>query len=108
MQQHFKAHYKTTIHAPMEKVWDALTNPVVVKEYFFGSDLVTDWKVGSPIYFQGEWEGKPYQDKGIVLEFTPLKSLSFSYLSNWSGLPDLPENYLLIIYEIHKTKEVQS
>lgn len=100
MQANFQSNYRTIINAPIDKVWNALTNPAIVKQYFFGSHLVTDWNVGNPIYFQGEWEGKPYQDKGIIQEYTPQQSLSFTYLSNWSGLPDIPENYLLVSYTV--------
>jgi len=105
MQHHPKCQYKTIVKAPIQKVWDALTNPATVKEYFFGSNLVTDWKVGSPIYFQGEWEGKPYKDKGIVKEYVPHSFLTYTYLSNWSGLPDSPENYLEIKYEVKTVDE---
>ena len=100
METHFKIQYKTTINAPLEKVWEALTNPAIVKQYFFGTELVTDWKVGNPIIFQGEWEGQKYKDKGEVLEYEHNKKLSYSYLSNWSGKEDLPENYLWVCYEV--------
>lgn len=99
METNFKIQYKTTINAPLEIVWEALTNPAIVKQYFFGSELVTDWKVGNPIVFQGEWEGQKYKDKGEVLEYEHNKKLSYSYLSNWSGKEDLPENYLWVSYE---------
>lgn len=100
MQEGHKTTYRTTIKAPLGKVWHALTDPAMVERYFFGSELVTDWKVGSPLYFRGEWEGKPYEDKGAVLSFEPERSLSFSYLSSWSGLPDAPENYLRVSYAV--------
>lgn len=99
MQQRHKSEYKTIVKAPITKVWDALTNPQLVKEYFFGTNLVTDWKVGSPIYFKGEWEGKPYKDMGIVTDFVSNKTLTYTYLSEWSGLPDILENYLEITYQ---------
>ena len=105
MQTHHQIQYSTTIKAPVEKVWQALTDPKLVKQYFFGTDLVTDWKVGSPLYFRGEWESKAYEDKGIVKEFTPNQSLSYSYLSSWSGLPDIPENYLLVSYKVEQVPE---
>ncbi len=88
------------INAPLEKVWDALTNPVLIKQYFFGTDLDTSWKVGEPIFFRGAWEGVSYEDKGIVLEFEPLKSLKYNYLSSMSGAEDLPENYQNITYAV--------
>jgi uncharacterized protein YndB with AHSA1/START domain len=105
MQTKYKTTYRTAINAPVTKVWEALTVPKIVKQYFFGSDMVTDWKVGNPIIFQGEYEGKPYKDKGIVLEYKPNKSLSYSYLSNWSGMEDKPENYLIVSYHVQETPE---
>ncbi|WP_276373758.1 SRPBCC domain-containing protein [Chryseolinea sp. H1M3-3] len=100
MQTNFKSTYQTFIKAPVNKVWEALVNPEMVREYFFGSSQITDWKVGSPIIWEGEYEGKKYQDKGVVLEYIPNDTLSFSYLSNWAGLPDQPENYLFVKYEV--------
>jgi uncharacterized protein YndB with AHSA1/START domain len=100
MQTHFKIQYKTTILAPVEKVWDALTNPEIVKQYFFGTELVSDWKVGSQIVFQGEWEGQKYIDRGEILEFARNEKVAYSYLSSWSGKEDKPENYLWICYEV--------
>jgi uncharacterized protein YndB with AHSA1/START domain len=104
MQTHHKIQYTTTVNAPLEKVWDALTNPEMVKYYLFGSQLVTDWKVGSEIIFQGEWEGQTYKDKGEVLEYIHNQKLAYSYLSNWSGMEDKPENYLWVCYEVKPTE----
>lgn len=100
MQTHFKIHYKTTVNAPIEKVWDALTNPEIVKQYFFGTELVTTWKVGDDIIFQGEWEGQKYKDRGEVLEYSHNEKLAYSYLSNWANMEDKPENYLWVGYEV--------
>lgn len=100
MVTHYKTAYKTIIHAPVEKVWEALTNPEMVKQYFFGTNLVTNWKVGESILFNGEWENQEYQDKGVVLEYEHNKRLAYSYLSSWSGKEDKPENYLWVCYEV--------
>src|SRR5216683_1166293 len=43
------------IKAPVQKVWDALTMPEFVKQWQYGSDLITDWKPGSDIRFRTEW-----------------------------------------------------
>jgi hypothetical protein len=71
-----------------------------VKQYFFGTNLICDWKVGSPILFTGEWEGKPFEDKGTVLEYQHESRLSYDYYSAFSGQPDVPENYQIIIYQV--------
>jgi uncharacterized protein YndB with AHSA1/START domain len=102
MQSKYQSNYQTVINAPVEKVWNALIDPVIVKQYFFGSDQTSDWKVGSPIIWSGEYEGKSYQDKGTVLEFVPQKKIAYSYLSNWSGREDKPENYLYVSYALEE------
>lgn len=105
MQSNFQSCYQTVIKAPVEQVWDALTNPAKVKQYFFGSNLETDWEVGSRIHFHGEYEGKTYKDKGVVQEFKPHETLSFSYFSDLSGMPETDENYLLVRYKLTPVSE---
>lgn len=100
MQTRHPSTYQTTVHAPVEKVWQALTNPELVKQYFFGSDQQTDWAIGSPIVWTGEYEGISYTDRGVVQEYIPNEKLSYSYLSSWSQLEDKPENYLLVSYAV--------
>jgi uncharacterized protein YndB with AHSA1/START domain len=96
----FSATVSQDIRAPIEAVWDALTKPEIVKQYFFGTNLVTDWKVGSPLFFRGEWQGKSYEDRGIVLSFEPPKRLSYNYWSSFSGLEDTPETRQIISFEL--------
>jgi uncharacterized protein YndB with AHSA1/START domain len=93
------------INHPLAAVWNALTIPEQVKEYFFGTNQITDWVVGSPIVFRGEWEGKTYEDKGTVLSFNPPYSLSYSYWSSMSGTPDVPESYQSITYSLEEVPE---
>lgn len=100
MQTKHQTKYQTTVKASLEKVWDALINPEMVRQYFFGSNQETTWEVGSPILWTGEYEGQTYVDKGIVLEFIPNEKVSYSYLSSWSGLEDNPDNYLLVTCEV--------
>jgi uncharacterized protein YndB with AHSA1/START domain len=104
MQTNFKTTYETIIKASIDKVWNGLINPELVKQYFFGSSQESDWKIGSPIVWEGVYEGKSYQDKGKVIEFIPTQQISYSYLSNWSGLEDKPENYLFVTYELKKVE----
>ncbi len=100
MKNDIKGEIKINIKSSVAKVWDALTKPEIIKEYFFGTDTKTDWKIGSPIIFSGEWKGKSYQDKGIILSFEKNKLIKYSYWSSMSGIEDKPENYQIITYEI--------
>lgn len=85
------------------KVWDALTNPDKVRMYFFGTTLLTDWRIGSPIIFQGQYEGQQYKDGGTILAIDPLRLLQYSYWSGFSGLEDTAENYSIITYLLGDT-----
>ena len=86
------------------KVWEALTTPSTIKKYFFGTDVISEWKVGSPIVFKGEWQGKKYEDKGTIVSIIPNKLFKYTYWSPLSGIEDKPENYLLITYDLHPTE----
>jgi uncharacterized protein YndB with AHSA1/START domain len=91
------------IDAAPSKVWDALTNPEIIKKYLFGTETITDWKVGSEIIFQGEYgENKEhtYRDKGVIVQNALNELLSYSYWSGFSGLEDKPENYSLVTYSL--------
>jgi uncharacterized protein YndB with AHSA1/START domain len=98
MKKNFTARATVIIDAPPERVWDALTRPEIIKKYFFGTDTHTEWKVGGPIQFSGEYNGKNYADKGTVTAFEPYSLIQYKYWSSLSGQPDLPENYLSISY----------
>src|SRR4030095_14678042 len=100
MKSNIKAQVSININASIAEVWDALTNPKIIKEYFFGTNTITDWKVGKPIRFTGEWEGKTYEDKGTVLEFERNKLVKYSYWSSMSGIEDKPENYVIVTYKL--------
>jgi uncharacterized protein YndB with AHSA1/START domain len=66
----------------------------------FGTDVVSDWKERSPIVWKGEWQGKKYEDKGVILELEPQRLISYSHFSPLSGLPDVPENYHTVTVEL--------
>jgi uncharacterized protein YndB with AHSA1/START domain len=89
-----------TFHAPASKVWEALTKPDLIKKYLFGTDVISDWKVGSPILYRGEWQGKPFEDKGQILEIEPERLLVSTHWSPLSGVPDAPENYHTVTYRL--------
>ena len=100
MNKGFIAEASTTINAPAARVWEALTKPELIKQYLFGTDVISDWKVGSPIIYRGEWQGKPFEDKGKILEMEREKTLVSTHWSPLSGVPDTPENYHTVSYRL--------
>ena len=82
-------------HQPRKGVGH-ITDPELIREYFFGTTVTTDWRVGSSITFAGEWNGRPYADKGEILVFRPCEELSYSHWSPLSGTEDVRENYHVV------------
>lgn len=81
------------IAAPPDRIWKALTDPAAIKQYYFGTNLETTWKVGAPITFKGEWQGRAYSDKGTIVAYDEPKTLAYTHFSPLMGKPDKPENY---------------
>jgi uncharacterized protein YndB with AHSA1/START domain len=88
------------VDAPAEKVWHALVTPSVIKQYMFGTEVTSDWKEGSPISWKGEWQGRPYEDKGVIRQVQPRRALQYTHFSPGAGLPDRPENYHTVTIQL--------
>jgi len=87
------ARVETRVEAPPERVWQVLTDPEPRPEVMFGARTVTEWQVGGPIRWQGEWEGRVFEDKGEVLVVDPPRRLVVTHWSPLGGRPDEPDAY---------------
>jgi uncharacterized protein YndB with AHSA1/START domain len=90
------------VDADTDAVWRAITDPEIIARYLYGTRVESEWRVGSPIVYRGEWEGKPYEDHGTILEFEPGERLVSSYYSPLSGKPDVPESYQDVAYVLRQ------
>ncbi|MBM9468939.1 SRPBCC family protein [Nakamurella leprariae] len=88
------------IQAPPSAVWAALTEPEAVKQAMFGAEVDTDWTPGSPITWTGEFQGRPFQDKGQILAVEPHRRLSMTHWSPMSGTADEPSNHHTLVYQL--------
>jgi uncharacterized protein YndB with AHSA1/START domain len=93
MPDDFVAESSATVEAPPGRVWEVITDPAATKEFMFGAELATDWTVGGPITWRGSWEGKEYEDKGVILTVEPGRRLVYTHFSPLGGQEDTPENY---------------
>ena len=100
MSKGLVAKAETSIDAPIEKVWEALTSPTIIKQYMFGAEVDSNWQVGSSIVWRGERQGKPYEDKGEILEMEENRVLSYSHYSPTMGKSDTPEHYHTVTVEL--------
>ena len=93
------------ILAPASKVWLALTVPDLVKQWQYGSDLLTTWEPGTPIIFRNEWNGQIFEQKGTVLEFIPGSRLKYSLFFNRPDLQDIPDHHFFMTYELTESDD---
>lgn len=61
-----------------------------------GTEVDSLWHEGSNIAWKGEFKGKRYEDKGVILKLEPETLLKFSHFSPLSGKHDEPDNYQVI------------
>jgi uncharacterized protein YndB with AHSA1/START domain len=94
------ARQSIAINATPDAIYQAITTPSVISKFLFGTKVTSDFQPGSPITWEGEWQGKTYQDKGMILEAIPGKLLEHTYWSSNTGKPDTPDNYKHVGYEI--------
>ena len=99
------ARAEVIVDAKPNAIWDALTEPEQVRSWMVGTTVTTDWQVGSPITWQGEMNGKPYEDKGEVLEAEAPNRLSMTHYSPLMGQEDRPENYHTVTYTLTPTRD---
>jgi hypothetical protein len=78
MERH---HFKTTINAPREKVWQTLWSDETYRQWTSafakGSRVETDWKTGSKVLFL---DGKNRGMVSMIAENTPNEVMSFRHL----------------------------
>jgi uncharacterized protein YndB with AHSA1/START domain len=90
----------TDIDAAPERVWAALTEPDQIAVYMQGSRVTTTWEIGTAITWDGEHDGRAYQDKGEVLTYDEPHVLSVTHYSPMMGQPDEPESYHTLVYTL--------
>lgn len=100
MNRKLMASTSISIFVSPSEVWKALIDPEIIKQYMYGTETDTTWKLHDPITFTGEWEGVSYVDKGEIVNIIPERVLSYSYWSSLSGTEDFEDNYSIITYHV--------
>lgn len=96
----FTANSVVAINSSRRAVWDALVSPSAIKRYMFGASVESGWHEGSDITWKGEFNGRKYEDKGVILKIEPEKMIKYSHFSPLSGKPDVPDNYHIVTIQL--------
>ena len=106
MDKNLKLTASIDLKVSIDKVWFALTDKEMIKQYFWGTEINSDWKEGSPISYSGTWEGTAYEDKGFILKIEKNKTLKHSYWSSFWGTEFNPDDVSIITYELSENGDV--
>ena len=68
--------YVTYIETTPEKLWEALTSSAFTRQYWFDTEVRSDWKVGSPFALV---MGGKVTDTGEILEADRPRRLSYTF-----------------------------
>lgn len=101
MKNTFTSKVSVIIDADPAKVWEALTIPEVIKKYFFGAAVISNWREGGPIVFRGEWEGKSFEDQGLILKIEPGKVFVYRYEDPVLVEQNQPRKQIIVTYRLN-------
>jgi uncharacterized protein YndB with AHSA1/START domain len=90
---------ETRIRARLQDTWNMLVDPVRLGTLYWGSTVESDFSPGHPIVWKGTWEGKPFEDKGTILQVKAPSLLQYSHWASSSG-PDVPENRSILTWRL--------
>jgi len=93
------------ISASTNDVWRALTEPDKIAQWMGGARVESKWDLGGDITFTGEMANfnKTYLDRGTLLAIDREKLLKYSHWTEFSRLPDAPENRTVIMFSLDWT-----
>jgi len=86
-------------------LWKVLTTPEYTQKYMFNCAVKSHWKPRCCIEWRGHYQGYDAYQKGTVVEIEPLHKLAYTTFDPNFGLPDVPENYLTVTYELKPVPE---
>jgi uncharacterized protein YndB with AHSA1/START domain len=96
-----KVRKSITLNADISTVWKALTKPEMTKKYMSGTEVVSDWKVGSPILWKGTAQGEgKILVKGSIEKIEAGKLLQFTSFDLNEKYSDVPSNYIQATFEL--------
>ena len=89
----------TVAQGRLQNAWNILVDPQRASELWWGSTVESDFTAGHPIIWKGEWEGKPFEDRGTILQVQAPTLLQYSHWSPSMG-PDVEENRNILTWRL--------
>ncbi|MCP5076912.1 MAG: SRPBCC domain-containing protein [Psychromonas sp.] len=90
------------INAPKSTIFDALTIPEKIMQYFPLKQVKGDWKVGGKVEYIREIGGITSTDFTYIEVLDKPSRFQYSYWNHNHGTENRPENHLTICYQLSK------
>jgi uncharacterized protein YndB with AHSA1/START domain len=74
--------YVTIIRAAPERLWEALTDPQLIRQYWYGVNLECAWKKGAP--WKLAFPDGRLADAGEILEIDPPRRIVVRWQNEWN------------------------
>jgi len=88
------------IAAPASRVFDALSDPEQIVQYYPIKSVTSSQEVSGAILFKGEVDGTPFTDYGTIEILDRPQRFRYHYWSDNHGTADTPENRMVIDYQL--------
>ena len=73
--------YVTIIRTTPEKLWEALTDPTLIRQYWYGVNVACAWKKGAP--WKMAFPDGRLADAGRILEIDPPRRIVIQWQNEW-------------------------
>ncbi|NIG51877.1 SRPBCC domain-containing protein [Chitinophaga sp. Cy-1792] len=97
-----------TVNCTKARLWQILTDLTLIPIWMGGDEMritvETDWQLNAPMVIRG-FHHVAFENRGTVMMWEPERRLVYSHLSTVSRLPDLPESYSVIGFELRENND---
>lgn len=81
MEEKYRHVFEIYIQTTPERLWQAITDGEMTRQYYFGTSVKSDWKKGSAIEYFGR--DNNLMVAGEILEIEPTKKLITTFARRW-------------------------
>jgi uncharacterized protein YndB with AHSA1/START domain len=104
VQEHKTIRLEILVNAPAPDVWAALTRPELITKWMLDTpiEILTEWREGGNRLERGDLHGLAFENRGKITRFDPPKTLEYTHWSTLSIVPDVPENYSSVRFDLQE------
>ena len=98
-------HLEILINTSAKNIWAVLTQPALIGKWMLDTpvEILTEWREGGTLLERGDLHGLAFENRGLIRRFDPPNALEYTHWSTLSVVPDLPENYSILHFDLQET-----